>query len=151
MSTQTETHPVLVIHGPNLNMLGLREPEIYGHTTLADINAELQRLGAQLGLSVEAFQSNAEGDIVDKIQSAAPTIRGMIINPAAYTHTSVCIRDALLMLKMPIIEVHLSNIHKRESFRHHSYMADVAIGQIMGLGADGYFLALQALANLLRS
>lgn len=151
MSAKPHIHPVLVIHGPNLNMLGLREPEIYGHTTLEDINSELQRLGARLGLNVETFQSNMEGAIVDKIQSAAPTIRGMIINPAAYTHTSVCIRDALMMLKIPIIEIHLSNIHKRENFRHHSYMADVATGQIMGLGADGYYLALQALANLLNA
>lgn len=151
MSTRTEAHPILVVHGPNLNMLGLREPEIYGHTTLGDINAELQRLGGQLGLSVETFQSNAEGAIVDSIQSAAPTIHGMIINPAAFTHTSVSIRDALLMLKVPIIEVHLSNIHKRDNFRHHSYMADVATGQITGLGADGYYLALRAMANLLRS
>lgn len=151
MSTRTEAHPILVVHGPNLNMLGLREPEIYGHTTLEDINTEMQRLGGQLSLSVETFQSNVEGAIVDRIQSAAPTIRGMIINPAAFTHTSVSIRDALLMLKVPIIEVHLSNIHKRENFRHHSYMADVATGQIMGLGADGYYLALRALANMLRS
>jgi 3-dehydroquinate dehydratase-2 len=132
-------------------MLGMREPEVYGHTTLADINAELQTLGARLGIGVEAFQSNVEGEIVDKIQAAAPIINGMIINPAAYTHTSVSIRDALLILTVPIIEVHLSNIHKREKFRHHSFMADVATGQITGLGADGYYLALRALANLMLS
>ena len=151
MNTQSETPTVLVIHGPNLNMLGLREPGIYGQTTLADINAELQTLGARLGLSVEAMQSNVEGDIVDKIQAAAPIISGMIINPAAYTHTSVSIRDALLMLQVPIIEVHLSNIYKREKFRRHSYMADVVTGQITGLGADGYYLALRALANLVKT
>ena len=150
MNSLTDTHAVLIIHGPNLNMLGLREPEIYGHTTLADIDAELQRLAVRLGLDVEIFQSNNEGAIVDKIQSAALAIGGMIINPAAFTHTSVSIRDALLMLKVPVIEVHLSNIYKREGFRHHSYVADVATGQIMGLGADGYYLALRALANLLK-
>ena len=150
MANSTPSNPVLVIHGPNLNMLGMREPEVYGSTTLADIDGQLQQLGTTLGLEVITFQSNTEGAIVDKIQSLATQVCGLIINPAAYTHTSVAIRDALLMVTGPIIEVHLSNIHKRESFRRHSYMADVATGQIMGLGAQGYFLALRGLANLLK-
>lgn len=151
MTAPAPSKPVLVIHGPNLNMLGTREPEVYGTTSLADIDGELQQLGTALNLEVTTFQSNTEGAIVDKIQSLADQVCGIIINPAAYTHTSVAIRDALLLVKGPIIEVHLSNIHKRETFRRHSYMADVVTGQIMGLGAQGYILALHGLANLLNS
>jgi len=139
---------ILVIHGPNLNMLGRREPDTYGHTTLADIDGELKKLGPQLGLKVSTFQSNHEGAIVDTIQKAVGNLAGVIINPAAYTHTSIAIRDALILLAVPIIEVHISNIHRREPFRHHSYMADVATGQIVGLGVNGYYLALRAMAEL---
>jgi len=141
--------PILVIHGPNLNMLGKREPDHYGRDTLAAINQQLSARAAALGLQVTAFQSNHEGAIVDAIQDAVGQAHGVIINPAAYTHTSVAIRDALLLLDVPTIEVHLSNIHKRESFRHHSYIADIATAQITGLGKLGYLLALDALAQLI--
>ena len=150
MDNSKDNLNVLVIHGPNLNMLGKREPEIYGKTTLDEINAELKNLGTKLGISVEVFQSNHEGAIVDKIQEAAATQKGIIINPAAYTHTSIAIRDALLLLDVPIIEVHLSNIYRREPFRHVSMVADIATGQISGLGAAGYRLALEATAELVR-
>lgn len=141
--------PILVIHGPNLNMLGQREPDHYGCDTLADINQQLSARAAALGLQVTAFQSNHEGAIVDAIQDAVGQAQGVIINPAAYTHTSVAIRDALLLMDVPTIEVHLSNIHKRESFRHHSFIADIATAQITGLGKLGYLLALEALAQLI--
>jgi len=152
MTMSNETSPnVLVIHGPNLNMLGKREPEVYGKTTLDEINADLKRLGETLGLCVETFQSNYEGAIVDKVQEAMGNCHGLIINPAAYTHTSVAIRDALLLLDVPLIEIHLSNIHKREPFRHKSMMADVTTAQITGLGADGYRLALEGMARFIIS
>jgi 3-dehydroquinate dehydratase-2 len=138
---------ILVIHGPNLNMLGKREPEIYGKTTLDEINSDLKDLGKKLGISVEAFQSNHEGAIVEKIQEAAATQKGIIINPAAYTHTSIAIRDALLALD--IIEIHISNIYKREPFRHKSLISDVVTAQIAGLGIKGYSLALNALAEMI--
>ena len=138
---------ILVIHGPNLNMLGSREPEVYGSQTLKDIDGDLRDRAEALGLRLEAFQSNHEGAIVQRIQESVGNILGMIINPAAYTHTSVAIRDALLLLDVPIIEVHLSNVYKRESFRHVSLTAPVATGQITGLGADGYRLALEALSR----
>ena len=147
---QNKTKPkVLVIHGPNLNMLGKREPEIYGKTTLADINSDLENLGTTLGISVETFQSNHEGAIVEKIQKAAATQKGIIINPAAYTHTSIAIRDALLALDIPIIEIHISNIYKREPFRHKSLISDVVTAQIAGLGIKGYTVALKALAEMI--
>lgn len=142
---------ILIIHGPNLNMLGQREPETYGFTSLADIDTELKKLGPQWGLEVSSFQSNHEGAIVDAIQKAAGNVAGLIINPAAYTHTSIAIRDALILLAVPIIEVHISNIHRREPFRHHSFMADVATGQIVGLGVNGYYLALRAIADLVEA
>jgi 3-dehydroquinate dehydratase II len=140
---------ILIIHGPNLNMLGKREPELYGNITLTKINAVLKKIGNTRGLSIETFQSNHEGEIVEKIQAAMGTCRGVIINPAAYTHTSVAIRDALLLLDIPIIEVHLSNIYKRESFRHTSMVADVVTAQIAGLGTDGYTSALEAIAKMI--
>jgi len=140
---------ILIIHGPNLNMLGKREPEKYGSLTLEKINSDLKRQGKKLGLGVETFQSNQEGLIVEKIQKAMGACRGLIINPAAYTHTSVAIRDALLLLDMPIIEVHISNIYKRESFRHRSMVADVVTGQVSGLGPGGYGLALAAMAEMI--
>jgi len=139
---------VLVIHGPNLNMLGQREPDVYGRKTLADIDGELVELGKRLSIAVETFQSNHEGAIVDKIQAAA-VYDGLIINPAAYTHTSIAIRDAILLLKIPVIEIHLSNINKREPFRHTSLIADVVTARISGLGARGYDLALEAMAGML--
>jgi 3-dehydroquinate dehydratase-2 len=140
---------VLVIHGPNLNLLGSREPQLYGHQTLEEINSSLRTLGLRLGIEVDAFQSNHEGAIVDRIQQAAGAYSAMIINAAAYTHTSIAIRDALAALAMPVIEVHLSNIHQREVFRHHSLTAAVVMGQIVGLGPAGYHLALRALADLI--
>jgi 3-dehydroquinate dehydratase-2 len=140
---------VLVIHGPNLNMLGKREPEVYGKDTLETIDNTLRVLGHQQGLAVETFQSNHEGAIVDRIQAALGKNHALIINPGAYTHTSVAIRDALLLLDIPIVEIHLSNIYKRESFRHHSFIAGVATGQISGFGAHGYSLALKAVSHLL--
>ena len=139
---------VLVVHGPNLNMLGKREPDIYGNSTLADIDGRLVELGRNLDIAVETFQSNHEGDIVDKIQAAA-AYNGLIINPAAYTHTSIAIRDALLLLQIPIIEIHLSNIDKRETFRHTSLIADIATARIAGFGAHGYAMALEAMARML--
>jgi 3-dehydroquinate dehydratase-2 len=150
MSTSEISIPrVLVIHGPNLNLLGAREPHIYGDQTLEEIDASLRTLGRQLGIEVDSFQSNHEGAIVDRIQQAAGTYSGMIVNAAAYTHTSIAIRDALAALSIPIIEVHLSNIYRRETFRHTSLTAAVVTGQIAGLGAAGYRLALTALAELM--
>ena len=151
MSQTSQSSPrILVIHGPNLNLLGRREPEIYGRTTLDEINNRLTTLGAQLGLALDTFQSNHEGAIVDRIQQAADVYDGLIINPAAFTHTSIAIRDALAMLKAPVIEVHLSNIHRREPFRHTSMTAGVVTGQILGLGAAGYALALRGLVEMVR-
>ena len=141
---------VLVIHGPNLNMLGKREPELYGMTTLDEINSDLEKLGGKLGLSVETFQSNHEGAIVDKIQEAVDIQKGIIINPAAYTHTSIAIRDALLSLDIPIIEIHISNIYKREPFRRTSMISDVATAQISGFGVKGYRMALEALGEMIQ-
>ena len=151
MATMTKELSVLVIHGPNLNMLGTREPEVYGRDTLADIDRMIGSRAEALGLSVETFQSNHEGEIIEKVQSLAGTATALIINPAAYTHTSVAIRDAVLLLEGPVIEVHLSNIYRREPFRHRSMIADVATGQICGLGVKGYLLALDAVADLLSS
>ncbi|MBW1940623.1 MAG: type II 3-dehydroquinate dehydratase [Deltaproteobacteria bacterium] len=144
-------HPkVLVIHGPNLNMLGKREPDVYGKTTLDEINKNLENQGKSLGLAVETFQSNHEGAIVDKIQDAGEPQSGLIINPAAYTHTSIAIRDAILLLDIPVIEIHLSNIYKREPFRHKSMIADVAAGQISGFGTYGYKMALDAITEMIK-
>jgi len=141
---------VLVLHGPNLNMLGQREPQIYGHTTLADIDAMLVTLGQELGVAVETFQSNHEGELVSRIQAARSQVSALLINGGAYTHTSVAILDALLAVDLPVVEVHLSNLYKREEFRHHSYIARAAIGQICGFGADSYLLGLRAAVNLLQ-
>jgi 3-dehydroquinate dehydratase-2 len=142
---------VLVIHGPNLNLLGQREPEVYGHTTLAEINERLSALGDELSIGVETFQSNSEGAIVDRIQQARGQVDVLIINPAAYTHTSIAIRDALSAFEAPVIEVHLSNVYQREPFRHHSTIADIAAGRIMGFGAETYLLALRAADALVRA
>jgi 3-dehydroquinate dehydratase-2 len=142
---------VLVINGPNLNLLGTREPEIYGHTTLDDISRELAALGAELGIRVESFQSNSEGALVDRIQQARDGVDLIIINPAAYTHTSIAIRDALTAVEAPVIEVHLSNVYRRESFRQHSTIADVVEARLMGFGAEGYLLALRAAARIIQA
>jgi len=148
---------VLVLHGPNLNLLGTREPGHYGTTSLADINQQLIELGDQLGLEISSLQSNHEGNLVDRIQQASGAsgdtgqIDGIVINPAAYTHTSIAIRDALLASHIPFVEVHLSNIHRREEFRHRSMLVDAASGVIAGFGASSYMLALRGLNELLRS
>ncbi|HBA08909.1 type II 3-dehydroquinate dehydratase [Methylotenera mobilis] len=137
------TKHILVLHGPNLNLLGLREPQHYGNATLDSINQTLVNKAKSANITLEAFQSNAEADLVDKIQSiATKSVDFVIINPAAFTHTSVAMRDALSAVKVPFIEVHLSNVFARESFRHHSYFTDIAVGIISGLGAKGYELAL---------
>jgi 3-dehydroquinate dehydratase-2 len=146
---KNETLPILVIHGPNLNMLGKREPELYGNTTLEDVNNQLKKAADSMGLSVETFQSNHEGEIVEKIQQAIGACSGLIINPAAFTHTSVAIRDALLLLDIPIIEIHISNIYKREPFRHTSMIADISMAQLTGFGINGYLMALDAMAKML--
>ncbi len=136
---------LLVIHGPNLNLLGTREPELYGADTLADIDAQLAKKARQLGVELAAFQSNNEGDIVGRIQQAAGEQTDFVlINPAAFTHTSVAIRDALLATRIPFIEVHLSNVHAREAWRKHSYLSDIAVGIICGFGKTSYLLALEA-------
>ena len=134
---------VLIINGPNLNLLGTREPEIYGKTTLKDIETELKNRAEKLNIEIECFQSNHEGEIVDKIHSAKNNFDAIIINPAAYTHTSVAIRDAFAAVDIPAIEVHISNVYAREDFRHNSLIAPVVTGQISGLGIQGYLLALE--------
>ena len=149
MTENTGSRNVLVIHGPNLNMLGTREPDIYGHQTLEEIDAALTAQADRLGLYIETFQSNHEGDMVDKIQQAHDSFHGIIINPAAYTHTSIAIRDALSLLNIPVVEVHLSNIYKRESFRRTSLISAVVTAQISGFGSHGYLLALEGLARVL--
>ena len=137
------TKSILVLHGPNLNLLGLREPEHYGSTTLASINQTLSNIAKHAGVTLETYQSNAEAELVTKIQSLATSkVDFVIINPVAFTHTSVAMRDALSAVKVPFIEVHLSNVYAREAFRHHSYFTDIAVGVISGLGAHGYTLAL---------
>lgn len=148
MNESSEQLKILVVNGPNLNMLGKREPELYGSESLEDINTRLKTFGEKLNVNIETFQSNHEGEIVTEIQNAMGNFDGLIINPAAYTHTSVAIRDALLLLGFPVIEVHLSNIYKREDFRHKSYVSAVATGQIAGLGVQGYELAVTAIKNM---
>jgi 3-dehydroquinate dehydratase II len=145
------TKSILVLHGPNLNLLGVREPEHYGSLTLADIDSNLQALAKQANIALETYQSNAEAEIVAKIQSLAVNkVDFIIINPAAFTHTSISIRDAISAVKIPFIEVHLSNVFARESFRHHSYFSDIAVGVISGLGAEGYNAAFHFAANALK-
>ena len=135
---------VLVLHGPNLNLLGCREPAVYGATTLAEIDAALARRAADAGVQLSSFQSNHEGALVDRVQAAREDGTAFIlINPAAFTHTSVALRDALAAVAIPFVEVHLSNVHRREAFRQHSYFSDLAEGVILGLGATGYRLALE--------
>ncbi len=142
---RTGTFSVLVLHGPNLNLLGLREPGIYGAATLAQIDSKLVKLGHSLHTVVHSLQSNHEGVLVDAIHDARELHRGIVINAGAYTHTSIAIRDAIAAVQLPTVEVHLSNIYKRETFRHHSYLAPIVVGQISGFGANSYYLGLQAL------
>ena len=150
MSAPPSDEPtVLIINGPNLNMLGVREPSVYGPDTLGDIESACADRAAMLGLSVDFRQSNAEGEIVSWIQEARGNDDGIIINAGGYSHTSVAILDALRMAELPVIEVHLSNIHQREPYRHHSYVSEVATGVICGLGGQGYLLALDAMAGLI--
>lgn len=140
---------ILVLHGPNLNLLGTREPQVYGHQTLQQIDAELAQMAADAGDKLQTLQSNHEGVLIDRIQAAREDgTRFMIINPAAFTHTSVALRDALAAVGLPFIEVHLSNIHAREAFRHHSHLSALALGVICGLGPDGYRLALRHALSL---
>lgn len=144
VSSSARYRKVLVLHGPNLNLLGTREPQTYGHTTLADINEALAKRAAVAGIELDTFQSNHEGNLVDRVQAArGEGVDFIIINPAAYTHTSVALRDALAGVAIPFVEVHLSNVHRREPFRHHSYFSDQAIGVICGLGWQGYLLAME--------
>lgn len=142
--------PIFVLNGPNLNLLGHRQPEIYGRETLDDVAASLSELAEDLGLTVRCLQSNHEGQLVDWIHQARAEAAGILINPGAYTHTSVAILDALSAFEGPVIEVHISNIHKRESFRHHSYVSMRAEGVIAGCGTEGYLLGLRRLASLVR-
>ncbi|WP_396032927.1 type II 3-dehydroquinate dehydratase [Candidatus Cyanaurora vandensis] len=142
---------VLVLHGPNLNLLGQREPEVYGSTTLAQINALLETEAAQLSVKIVCYQSNHEGELITAIHQAMGVFAGILINPAAYTHTSLAIRDALSGVGIPTVEVHLSNIYRRESFRHHSHIAGIAVGQVAGFGANSYRLGLQALVEHLQT
>ncbi len=142
---------ILVIHGPNLNMLGKREPEIYGDRTIEDVNSDLCNLAVELGIKVVFFQSNSEGDIISRIQEAMHEFNGIVINPGAYTHTSIAIRDAILSVDLPVVEVHMSNVHKREEFRRKSYVSGVAVAVVSGFGADSYFLGVRGLVNHLRA
>lgn len=142
---------ILVLHGPNLNMLGSREPEVYGSETLADINARLTYACIEAGHHLQHLQSNAEYELIERLHDARNEgVNFIIFNPAAFTHTSVALRDAVLATDIPFIEVHISNVHKRESFRHHSYFSDIAVGTITGLGSFGYDLALQAALQQLK-
>lgn len=143
------TKPIYVLNGPNLNLLGLRQPEIYGHETLADVAAQLAELAEALQVQVHCAQSNHEGQLVDWIQEARQSAAGIIINPGAYSHTSVAILDALNAFDGPVLEVHISNIHKREAFRHHSFVSGRAEGVIAGFGTEGYLLALRRMCSLL--
>jgi 3-dehydroquinate dehydratase II len=143
--------PIYILNGPNLNLLGLRQPEIYGTETLEDVADGLSALAEELGLAIRFHQSNHEGQIVDWVQEARGTAAGIILNPAAYTHTSVAILDALYAFEGPVLEVHISNVHKRESFRHHSYVSLRADGVIAGCGTEGYQLALRRMATLVKA
>jgi 3-dehydroquinate dehydratase-2 len=141
---------ILVLHGPNLNLLGQRERQIYGQTSLVEINQLLSEGAQQAGHAIQILHSNHEGELVDYIQRHGPQADILLINPGGYTHTSVALRDAILAVNIPVIEVHLSNVHQREAFRRHSYFADIAVGQIVGFGSHSYLLALRAACQLLQ-
>lgn len=142
---------ILVLHGPNLNLLGRREPHLYGTQTLAQIDADLAATAKEIGVETESFQSNHEGELIDRIQEAMGQVDGILINPGGFTHSSVALRDALVATGLPILEVHLSNVYARESFRHVSYVSAIAVGVISGLGAQGYRFGLEALVTRLRA
>jgi 3-dehydroquinate dehydratase II len=144
------TKKILVLNGPNLNLLGRRQPEIYGKTTVAEIERQVRTLAGELGVEIDFRQSNSEGELVTWIQEAADRCAALVINPAAYTHTSLALRDAISAAAIPTVEIHISNIHRRETFRHHSYIAEVAVGQIAGFGAESYLLGLRAAAGLIQ-
>jgi 3-dehydroquinate dehydratase-2 len=140
---------ILILHGPNLNMLGTREPEVYGSRTLGDVNAALMELGSELGAELKCFQSNHEGALIDELQEARTWANGVVFNPGGYTHTSVALRDTIAAIGIPVIEVHISNVYAREEFRHHSLISPVCRGKIVGLGWRSYTLGLRALADIL--
>ena len=144
------TKKILVLNGPNLNLLGKRQPEIYGKATLPDIENQVRALAKELGVEIDFRQSNSEAELVTWIQQAEGRFAALVINPAAYTHTSVAMRDAISAVGIPTVEIHLSNIHKREPFRHHSYIAEVAVGQIAGFGVNSYLLGLRAALGLIQ-
>ena len=141
---------ILVIHGPNLNLLGRREPEVYGTQTLADIDSALEATAKEQGVEIDCYQSNHEGELIDRIQESMGVASGILINPGGFTHTSVALRDALAATDLPIVEVHLSNVYAREEFRHGSFVSAIALGVVSGLGADGYRFGLEALARRVR-
>ncbi len=149
-SKQSKTLPIYILNGPNLNLLGTREPEVYGYTTLAQVEQMCAKQAASHGLSISFRQSNHEGEIVEQIQEARTGGCAVIINPAGYGHTSIAILDSIQMLKVPVMEVHLSNIHRREPYRNHSYVSKAATGIVMGLGAQGYLRAIDAIAEILK-
>lgn len=151
MAKKPERKAVLVLHGPNLNLLGAREPEIYGHLTLADIDRDLKTLGDAWEATVDTKQSNHEGQLIDWIHEARGNYQGLVINPAGFTHTSVALRDAIAGAGLPCVEVHLSNIHKREPFRHITLIAPVCVGSVLGFGPNSYALGLRALLDYLRA
>ncbi len=147
--TENASHTILLLNGPNLNLLGTREPEIYGHDTLADVEQLCRETAASLGFELRAVQSNHEGVLIDAIHEARTTAAGIVMNPGAFTHTSVALADAISGVQLPAIEVHISNVHQREAFRHHSFISPVASSIIVGAGVNGYKLAVQQLAHLL--
>lgn len=151
MAEKSEALNIAVVHGPNLNLLGQREPHLYGSATLDEVNSALEDLGADLGASVGCFQANGEGDLVDQIQRVGPDVAGFLVNAGGYTHTSIALRDALIGVARPFVEVHLSNVFAREPFRHHSMLADRAVGMVAGFGINSYLLALRALVDHLHS
>jgi len=142
---------ILLLHGPNLNMLGKREPAVYGRQTLDDIVAAARALAVELGVEIVSYQSNVEGELVTKIQTAASEFDAIVFNPGAYSHTSISLHDAVLAAGLPVVEVHVSNVHKREEFRHHSFLSAVVEGQVVGFGAESYLLGLRATVSILRS